>query len=343
MAATTAASSSSPAGGASSPAQAPGGGGGGGGGGVPYHRSRFGDTTLTKVFVGGLAWETPSAGLHDHFREYGEILEAVVITDRETGRSKGYGFVTFRDPESAQQAVQNPNPMIAGRRANCNIASMGPPRPSPQRGRAPRGPDQQHSGPQPYMGGRMHHQQQMPTPPHAMFYTPSPYGAAAGLRLTYPIYEIYWNGQCGVQIVGAGFLDRYWYPPDYPYQQAYYNQMQQYYSQHYGQTSPSTSPYPFMGFMTSGQNPRAGFSPLHQQAAPPPFFQQTTEGSFQAAPSLPPNFRLQLPPRAISRQSDDVSGSQPTQTVSEAEATNADNQEASAPVERSNSEENTSN
>ena len=32
--------------------------------------------------------------------------------------------------------------------------------------------------------------------------------AAAGLRLTYPIYEIYWNGQCGVQIVGAGFLDR---------------------------------------------------------------------------------------------------------------------------------------
>jgi hypothetical protein len=60
---------------------------------VPYHRSRFGDTTLTKVFVGGLAWETASAGLHDHFRDYGEILEAVVITDRDTGRSKGYGFV----------------------------------------------------------------------------------------------------------------------------------------------------------------------------------------------------------------------------------------------------------
>ncbi|XP_044420982.1 probable RNA-binding protein ARP1 [Triticum aestivum] len=312
MAATAAASSSSPAGGASSPTQAPGGGGGGGGGGVPYHRSRFGDTTLTKVFVGGLAWETPSAGLHDHFREYGEILEAVVITDRETGRSKGYGFVTFRDPESAQQAVQNPNPMIAGRRANCNIASMGPPRPSPQRGRAPRGPDQQHSGPEPYMGGRMHHQQQqMPTPPHAMFYNPSPYG--------------------------------YWYPPDYQYQQAFYNQMQQNYSQQYGQTSPSTSPYPYMGYMTSGQNPRAGFSPLQQQAARPPFFQQPAEGSFQAAPSLPPNFRLQLPPRAISRQSDDVSGSQPTQTVPEAEATNTDNQEASAPVERSNSEENTSN
>jgi hypothetical protein len=85
-----AASSSSSAGG--SPAHT-----GAGGGGQPYghHRSRFGDTTLTKVFVGGLAWETPSEGLREHFQGYGEILEAVVITDRETGRSKGYGFVSY--------------------------------------------------------------------------------------------------------------------------------------------------------------------------------------------------------------------------------------------------------
>jgi len=132
----------------------------------PY-RSRFGDTTLTKVFVGGLAWETPSEGLRQHFERYGDILEAVVITDRLTGRSKGYGFVsrplrshhrttpppsflpsawractflrwppvyvcvcaqvTFREPEAARRAVQDPNPTIAGRRANCNIASLGPP------------------------------------------------------------------------------------------------------------------------------------------------------------------------------------------------------------------------
>ena len=65
---------------------------GAGGGPRPY-RSRFGDTTLTKVFVGGLAWETPSEGLRQHFERYGDILEAVVITDRTTGRSKGYGFV----------------------------------------------------------------------------------------------------------------------------------------------------------------------------------------------------------------------------------------------------------
>jgi len=63
------------------------------GGPYHHHRSRFGDTTLTKVFVGGLAWETPSEGLRHHFEAYGDILEAVVITGRETGRSKGYAEI----------------------------------------------------------------------------------------------------------------------------------------------------------------------------------------------------------------------------------------------------------
>ena len=54
----------------------------------------FGDTTLTKVFVGGLAWETPKDALKDHFEKYGEILEAVIISDKHTGKSKGYGFVS---------------------------------------------------------------------------------------------------------------------------------------------------------------------------------------------------------------------------------------------------------
>ncbi|KAK9948212.1 hypothetical protein M0R45_003798 [Rubus argutus] len=92
--------------------------------------SPFGDTTLTKVFVGGLAWETQSETLRRHFEQYGDILEAVVITDKNTARSKGYGFVTFRDPESARRACADPNPVIDGRRANCNLASLGRPRPS---------------------------------------------------------------------------------------------------------------------------------------------------------------------------------------------------------------------
>lgn len=58
-------------------------------------KSQFGDTTLTKVFVGGLAWETPKQSLYEHFEKYGEILEAVIISDKITGRSKGYGFVSY--------------------------------------------------------------------------------------------------------------------------------------------------------------------------------------------------------------------------------------------------------
>ncbi|XP_055833517.1 uncharacterized protein LOC129902329 isoform X2 [Solanum dulcamara] len=105
------------------------------GSGVPFFNSPFGDTTFTKVFVGGLAWETQSDTLRRYFEQFGEILEAVVITDKNTGRSKGYGFVTFRDPESTRRACADPAPIIDGRRANCNLASLGRPRPSVQFGR----------------------------------------------------------------------------------------------------------------------------------------------------------------------------------------------------------------
>ncbi|PNY04063.1 RNA-binding protein 38-like [Trifolium pratense] len=91
--------------------------------------SQFGDTTLTKVFVGGLAWETPKDTLREHFQKYGDILEAVIISDKLTGRSKGYGFVTFKEPEAANKACQEPTLIINGRRANCNIASLGARRP----------------------------------------------------------------------------------------------------------------------------------------------------------------------------------------------------------------------
>ncbi|MCO5609803.1 hypothetical protein L7F22_064035 [Adiantum nelumboides] len=83
------------------------------------------DTTYTKIFVGGLAWETGRDAMRRHFEQYGEILEAVVIADKVTGRSKGYGFVTFRDPEAARRACVDATPIIDGRRANCNLASLG--------------------------------------------------------------------------------------------------------------------------------------------------------------------------------------------------------------------------
>ncbi|CAA3033689.1 probable RNA-binding ARP1 isoform X2 [Olea europaea subsp. europaea] len=89
----------------------------------------MGDTTLTKVFVGGLAWETPREAMKEHFDKYGEILEAVIISDKVTGRSKGYGFVTFKDAEAAKKACDDATPIINGRRANCNLAVLGARRP----------------------------------------------------------------------------------------------------------------------------------------------------------------------------------------------------------------------
>ncbi|KAJ6885182.1 hypothetical protein NC652_032009 [Populus alba x Populus x berolinensis] len=92
---------------------------------------QFGDTTYTKVFVGGLAWETQKETMKKYFEQFGEILEAVVIADKATGRSKGYGFVTFREPDAAMRACVDAAPVIDGRRANCNLASLGVQRSKP--------------------------------------------------------------------------------------------------------------------------------------------------------------------------------------------------------------------
>lgn len=52
------------------------------------------DTTYTKIFVGGLPYHTTDSSLRKYFEVFGEIEEAVVITDRQTGKSRGYGFVS---------------------------------------------------------------------------------------------------------------------------------------------------------------------------------------------------------------------------------------------------------
>jgi cold-inducible RNA-binding protein len=58
-----------------------------------------------KLFVGGLSWDTTDEGLRQAFATYGEITEAKVITDRDTGRSRGFGFVTFAQNEDATSAI----------------------------------------------------------------------------------------------------------------------------------------------------------------------------------------------------------------------------------------------
>ncbi|XP_046897175.1 RNA-binding protein 24b isoform X2 [Hypomesus transpacificus] len=83
------------------------------------------DTTYTKIFVGGLPYHTTDSSLRKYFEVFGDIDEAVVITDRQTGKSRGYGFVTMADRASADRACKDPNPIIDGRKANVNLAYLG--------------------------------------------------------------------------------------------------------------------------------------------------------------------------------------------------------------------------
>jgi len=76
-----------------------------------------------KLFVGGLSWDTTDAGLNSAFARFGTISEAKVVTDRDSGRSRGFGFVTFEDSEQADQAVSAMNgATLDGRTLNVNEA-----------------------------------------------------------------------------------------------------------------------------------------------------------------------------------------------------------------------------
>ena len=63
----------------------------------------------TKLFVGSLPWAVDDQGLSDLFAEFGTVASAKVIMDRETGRSKGFGFVEFDDDEAAKAAMAKLN------------------------------------------------------------------------------------------------------------------------------------------------------------------------------------------------------------------------------------------
>lgn len=63
-------------------------------------------TMPTRLFVGGLSWDTDDADLRTAFEAFGEVTDAVIVTDRDTGRSRGFGFVTMGDRRTAMKAVR---------------------------------------------------------------------------------------------------------------------------------------------------------------------------------------------------------------------------------------------
>jgi len=82
-----------------------------------------------KLFVGGLSWDTTDDGLRQAFTSYGEITEAKVITERDTGRSRGFGFVTFARDEDAKTAISKMHgTSLDGRTLTVNEAQEKSPR-----------------------------------------------------------------------------------------------------------------------------------------------------------------------------------------------------------------------
>ncbi|CAH2075938.1 unnamed protein product [Thlaspi arvense] len=62
-----------------------------------------------RCFVGGLAWATLDADLERTFSQFGEVVDSKIINDRETGRSRGFGFVTFKDEKAMRDAIEEMN------------------------------------------------------------------------------------------------------------------------------------------------------------------------------------------------------------------------------------------
>ena len=59
-----------------------------------------------KLFIGGISWDTDEERLKEYFGAYGEIVEAVIMKDRTTGRARGFGFVVFSDPSVADRVIK---------------------------------------------------------------------------------------------------------------------------------------------------------------------------------------------------------------------------------------------
>ncbi len=77
---------------------------------------------MKKLFIGNLAWETTADDLRAFFASFGTVIDAVVIMDRMTGRSRGFGFVEMETEEQANKALEANGKDLKGRNMNVNMA-----------------------------------------------------------------------------------------------------------------------------------------------------------------------------------------------------------------------------
>ena len=81
-----------------------------------------------KIYVGNLTFSTTTENLKETFSQYGEIEEAIIISDRDTGRSKGFGFITFTTEEGMTASLEQNGQDLDGRPLKVNEAQERKPR-----------------------------------------------------------------------------------------------------------------------------------------------------------------------------------------------------------------------
>jgi RNA recognition motif-containing protein len=83
----------------------------------------------SKLFIGNLSWEVTAEDLKALFAGAGSVVDAAVISDKMTGRSRGFGFITMSSDEEAKKAIEMFNQAdLKGRKINVNIARPMEPR-----------------------------------------------------------------------------------------------------------------------------------------------------------------------------------------------------------------------
>ena len=77
-----------------------------------------------RLFVGSLSWDTTEQSLRDAFKKFGQVADCVIVKDRDTGKSRGFGFVTMADRKDAQRAIKELDDReLDGRRIVVNVAT----------------------------------------------------------------------------------------------------------------------------------------------------------------------------------------------------------------------------
>ena len=77
-----------------------------------------------EIYIGNLPWSAEDQDLNDAFAQFGEVTSAKIITDRDSGRSRGFGFVSMSNDDEARQAIESLNDQdFQGRNMNCREAT----------------------------------------------------------------------------------------------------------------------------------------------------------------------------------------------------------------------------